>query len=128
MEEKKSESPEKKQVGLDRDAKMCKRVEDAICRRASGYKVALKKTYKVKRVEYDPETGKKTCEREELVVGVDEVHVPADMRAGTYWLNNRDPDRWREHPDGDDGNEPVGLVEIPSVEAEERDDGGEESK
>ena len=43
------------------DAARSRRVEDAIYRRARGYKVTVRKTYKVKRVEYDPETGKKTC-------------------------------------------------------------------
>ena len=45
------------------DAARSRRVEDAIYRRARGYKVTVRKTYKVKRVEYDPETGKKTGER-----------------------------------------------------------------
>ncbi|MBE6559451.1 MAG: hypothetical protein E7661_10675 [Ruminococcaceae bacterium] len=120
MEEKKREKAFADD-GAARDEKLCQKVEDAICRRAKGYKVALKKTYKVKRVDYDPDTGKKTCEREELVVGVDEVHVPADLRAGTYWLNNRNPERWSEHPDSGDGGEPVGFVEIPAVEALDED-------
>lgn len=118
MGEKKRESLQEDGGLLGRDEKLCQKVEDAICRRARGYKVALKKTYKVKRVDYDPDTGKKTSEREELVVGVDEVHVPADLRAGTYWLNNRNPERWREHPEGEDSGEPVGFVEIPAVSEE----------
>lgn len=80
------------------DAARSKRVEDAIYRRARGYKVSVRKTYKVKRVEYDPDTGKKTCEREELQAGTDEVVVPADVRACAYWLVNRAPERWQEHP------------------------------
>ena len=80
------------------DAARSRRVEDAIYRRARGYKVTVRKTYKVKRVEYDPETGKKTCEREELQTGMDEVVVPADVRACAYWLVNRAPARWQEHP------------------------------
>lgn len=99
-----------------KDATRCRKVEEAICRRAKGYKIALKKTYKVKRVEYDPDTGKKTSEREELEVGIDEVHVPADMRAGAYWLNNRDPERWQEHPKEMYGDhDPVGVVDLPPL-------------
>lgn len=99
-----------------RDGKLCKRVEDAICRRAEGYQVELRKTLKVKRVDYDPETGKKICEREELLPGVEEIHVPGDTRAAAYFLNNRDPDRWCEHPNSvDEGSETVGIVEIPAV-------------
>ena len=112
-EEKKQTAQEKDSA---RDAARCKKVEDAIYKRARGYKVAVKKTYKVKRVEYDPDTGKKVSEREELETGVDEVVVPADMRAGAYWLVNRDPARWREHPDPDVGEaDDGGLVEYPPL-------------
>ena len=107
------------------DESRCRRVENAIYRRARGYKVAVKKTYKVKRVEYDPDTGKKTLEREELQTGTDEVLVPADVRAGAYYLNNRDPARWREHPhpeeadrsgEREDGFDGVGgIVELPET-------------
>ncbi len=99
-----------------RDNRLCKRVEDAICRRAEGYQVELKKTLKVKRVEYDPETGKKTCEREELLPGIEEIHVPGDVRAAAYFLNNRNPERWCEHPGTEEtGDEHVGIVEIPAA-------------
>ncbi len=113
-----AKTPEKHSaVGNDgRDERLCRLVEDAICRRAKGYKVSLKKTLKVKRVDYDPDTGKKTCEREELLPGVEEVHVPGDVRAAAYFLNNRDPDRWCEHPNtSEDAGESGGIVEIPAV-------------
>ncbi len=99
-----------------RDVTRCRLVEDAIYKRARGYKVAVRKTYKVKRVEYDPETGKKTSEREELESGLDEVVVPADVRAGAYWLVNRDPARWREHPRPAETGEEGGRVDFPPLE------------
>ena len=80
------------------DATRCKRVEDALYRRACGYKVKLKKSFKVKSSDYDRDTGKKVCEREDLREGFEEVHIPADIRVCAYYLNNRDPARWREHP------------------------------
>lgn len=83
------------------DTRRNRRVENALVRRACGYKVSLKKTFKVKRVEYDPDTGKKVAEVETLVPGTDEVHVPADLRASAYWLNNRDPLHWMEDPSGE---------------------------
>lgn len=98
-----------------KDKKRCLRVEDALYRRACGYKVKLKKSFKVKRVEYDPDTGKKLLEKEELEAGFEEVHVPADVRVCAYYLNNRDPVRWREHPKEEEG-ELVGVVEFPDVE------------
>ena len=102
----------------DRDSVRCRRVEDALYRRACGYKIKLKKTFKVKVVEYDPDTGKKITEREDLKDGFEEVHVPADMRVGAYYLNNRAPDRWREHPreDSEESEEnSAGIVEGPEV-------------
>lgn len=112
-----------------RDERLCKLVEDAICRRAKGYKVSLKKTLKVKRVDYDPDTGKKTCEREELLPGVEEVHVPGDVRAAAYFLNNRAPDRWCEHPNtSEEAGEGGGIVEIPAVLARDTKDGEDGSR
>lgn len=99
------------------DAARSGRVEDAIYKRARGYKVSVRKTYKVKRVEYDPQTGKKTCEREELQAGTDEVVVPADVRACAYWLVNRSPARWQEHPASEAAVEAAlgGTVELPPL-------------
>ena len=97
-----------------RDAARCGRVEEALYRRARGYKVKLKKSFKIKVVEYDPDTGKKLREGEDLKDGFEEVHFPADVRVCAYYLNNRDPSRWREHPE-EVGEEAVGLVEFPEV-------------
>ncbi len=100
----------------EEDIARCRAVEEALFRRACGYKVTVKKTYKVKRIEYDETTGKKLSEREELECGIEEEHVPADVRVCAYYLNNRDPARWREHPaDASDG-EPDGVVEYPPME------------
>ncbi len=97
------------------DADRCRQVEDALFRRARGYKVSLKKTFKVKRAEYDGNTGKKLSEREDLETGVEEVHIPADVRVCAYYLNNRDPARWREHP-REEGDETLGgTVAFPDM-------------
>lgn len=101
-----------------KDAARCRRVEDALYRRACGYKVKLKKSFKVKTVEYDRSTGKKLAEREDLQAGFEEVHIPADVRVCAYYLNNRDPARWREHPK-EEGEELLGgVVEYPPMEEE----------
>ncbi len=97
------------------DAARCRQVEDALFRRARGYKVSLKKTFKVKRAEFDGNTGKKTCEREELETGVEEVHIPADVRVCAYYLNNRDPARWREHPREGEEENLGGTVAFPAM-------------
>lgn len=108
-----------------RDATRCKRVEDALYRRACGYKVKLKKSYKVKTVEYDRDTGKKLEEREDLREGFEEVHIPADVRVCAYYLNNRSPARWREHPVEAGEREPDGLVDYPDMEILEPPSDGE---
>ena len=98
-----------------KDTLRCRRVEDALYRRACGYKVRLKKSFKVKRTEYDSDTGKKVSEREELEAGFEEVHIPADVRVCAYFLNNRDPARWREHPK-EEGELWGGVVDYPPME------------
>ena len=115
---------------IAQDARRCRQVEDALYRRAKGYKVLVKKTYKVKRVEYDPDTGKKISEREELETGVDEVHVPADVRVVAYYLNNRDPARWREHPkeEGEEDAVYEGAVAYPPMAELPEPEGGEEGQ
>ena len=100
---------------VKRDSVRCKRVEDALYRRACGYKVKIKKSFKVKSVDYDRDTGKKVSEREDLREGFEEVHIPADIRVCAYYLNNRDPARWREHPAAEE-EALGGVVEYPPME------------
>lgn len=90
-------------------------VVESIYKKATGYSVKLNKTVKLKRVDYDPTTGKKLREYEELASAVDESYIPPDLRAGTFWLKNRQPDRWQERADKDADDEDTvgGVVEIP---------------
>lgn len=74
-------------------------VENALLKKAKGYNVDLKKTFKVKTIDYDPSTGKKLKEHEELITGYDEVHIPADTTAQIFWLKNRRPDKYRDKPE-----------------------------
>ena len=111
-------------VSEEKDNARCRRVEDALYRRACGYKVRLKKSFKVKRVDYDADTGKKLSEREELEAGFEEVHIPADVRVCAYYLNNREPARWREHPKDEDELRD-GVVAYPPMEEVADPEGGE---
>ena len=91
-------------------------VENALLKKAKGYTVDLVKTFKVKRTIY--ENGKKVEEYEELVPGVDQVHVPADTTAQIFWLKNRKPDVWRDRREKDSGNEDEnesGVLIVPEV-------------
>ena len=74
-------------------------VENALYKKTIGYNAKVLKNVKVKRVEYDEQTGFKRREYEEIVEVYDEVHVPADTTAQIYWLNNRKPEQWRNKQD-----------------------------
>ena len=91
-------------------------VVEAVYKRATGYSVSLKKTHKLKRVDFDPVTGKKIREYEELAVADDEDYVPPDLRASIFWLKNRQPERWCEKGIGIESVE-GGIVEIPQADS-----------
>ena len=97
----------------------------SLYKKATGYNVSLNKTYKLKRVDYDPDTGKKLREYEELATGVEETHVPADLRAETFWLKNRQSDRWSDRPErtGYDGESDAGgVIELPEADMIDEED------
>lgn len=98
-------------------------VENALLKKAMGYTVDLMKTFKVKRTIY--ENGKKVEEYEELVPGVDQVHVPADTTAQIFWLKNRKPEDWRDKREAKVEAElsDSGCVILPRVLIKEEDDG-----
>ena len=93
-------------------------VVKALYNKATGFNVGLRKTYKLKRVEYDPDTGKKLREFEELATGLDETFVPGDLNAEKFWLKNRQPDRWCEQGERVEAEETTecGVVEIPQAD------------
>ena len=93
-------------------------VEGSLYKRCNGYNAQIKKVFKVRRVEYDPDTGKKLREYDELQEGIEEVHVPADTTAMMFWLANRCKERWKYKPDEKDEPEKdgSGVIEIPFVE------------
>lgn len=93
-------------------------VEAALYRLATGYNVDLQKTFKIKRSKFDPVTGRKIEEYEELVTGIDQVHVPANVNAQIFYLTNRVPEKWRHKPDDKDNgdkNSETGVVLMPEI-------------
>lgn len=84
-------------------------VEAALFKSCIGYNARIAKHYKLKTVEYDPETGKRIREEEKLVEAFDEVHVAANTAAQMFWLANRRPDRWKYKPEAADGDEDEGC-------------------
>ncbi len=90
----------------------------AIYKKATGYNVTIDKIYKLKHIEYDPDTGKKVREYEELTTKPEDTHIPADIRAGTFWLKNRQPENWADKPDGTNTAEDSGgVVEMPEADS-----------
>lgn len=92
-------------------------VVQALYKKATGYTVNLNKTVKLKRSDFDPDTGKKIRDYEELAVAVDQNHVPADIRAGLFWLKNRQPENWSDKSDTYSAAEYGGVVEIPPADS-----------
>ena len=88
-------------------------VMEALHRKAVGYTAPVKKTYKLKRTEFDPESGKKISEYEELQTGIDETHVPADTRAEIFWLQNRCAGEWGQ--ESTESENAGGVIELPPV-------------
>lgn len=95
-------------------------VENALYKSCLGYNAQIVKHYKLKTVEYDPETGKRIREVERLVEAHDEVHVPANTVAQQFWLTNRQPGRWKYKPtEGDDDKDNEhGVIMMPEVAAD----------
>ena len=73
-------------------------IENALYKSAQGYKVSLKKAFKVHKIEYDPKTGRRKKEYDEIVTAEEEEYVPAQVTAQIFWLKNRKPDKWRDKP------------------------------
>lgn len=73
-------------------------VENALYKSAQGYKVTLKKAFKVHKIEYDTKTGRRKREYDEVVQAEEEEYVPAQVTAQIFWLKNRKPEKWRDKP------------------------------
>lgn len=69
-------------------------VENALYKRAIGYKITVKKPIKVRTEKQLKDKGKIV---EEHVQYVDEeAYIPPDTTAQIYWLKNRMPEKWRD--------------------------------
>lgn len=94
-------------------------VENELFKRCHGYTAPEKRAIKIKHVEYEPETGKRCREWEEVQLVTETVHVPADVRAQQFWLANRKNARWAFKPEApaseEDGKE-TGVVMLAPVD------------
>lgn len=74
-------------------------VENALYKSACGFTMKVKKPVRVRRVEYDPATGRKTAEVDTWQAVEEEVYVAPQVTAQIFWLKNRKPEQWREKAD-----------------------------
>lgn len=102
-------------------------VENSLYKLANGYTVQLKKTFKLKKITFNEETGRKISEEEYLKEGIEEVHIPANVQAQQFWLKNRKPDVWREKPSEHDSDGGRDTWEIVFDVDEEEDVDGEKT-
>ena len=84
-------------------------VENALKKKALGFKETVMKAIKVKTVEY--ENGRRVKEYEEVVQAEDEVYIAPDTTAQIFWLKNRMPGAWRDKKDKElSGNVDINLI------------------
>ncbi len=86
-------------------------LEDALYERAKGYSVVVEKQVKCKQIDYDPNTGKKLREREEMVPVKEEVYVAGNMTALQFWLKNRKPEIWQQSGAGQTKEEEIEIID-----------------
>ena len=86
-------------------------VERALYECAVGSTRPMQKKYKLKRVEYNEETGRKSAEYEEIVDQIEEVYTPPSLPAMQFWLRSRMPERWGEAS----AASAAGRIELPEI-------------
>lgn len=100
-----------------------RRVENALYEKAIGIKTTVRRAIKVKKIEIDSKTGRKTSEKEEIEYVDEEIFIPPDVVAQKFWLTNRKPDVWRNKTENDnvidaDENGTVMIESIQEIEDE----------
>lgn len=74
-------------------------VENALNKKALGFKEIVKKPMKLKTVYYN--NGKREKEEETVQMVEEEIYIPPDVTAQIFWLKNRKPLQWRDKRDID---------------------------
>lgn len=106
---------------LKKNKEICNtEVENSLYKKCTGFYVNLKKTFKVKTVTYNENTGKKIEEKEELKEGIEQIYIPPDTAAIKFWLTNRNREDWKERflPVPDDTEEEGGYLMLAPADIE----------
>ncbi len=107
-------------------------VENSLYQMTQGFKVTVRKAFKVKDVEY--ENGKRVKETERLETAEEDEYIKPDVRAIMFYLENRMPERWRkkvqEISADDEGTSGIVVITAEQVEQlkKETKEFGEEEK
>lgn len=95
------------------------KVENSFFDMCTGFRVKVKKNFKLKRKEFN-ENGKVIAEYEELAEAEDEEYIPPSVTAQKFYLCNRMPERYRPENtvllSGGDDKKITGVVEMPAIE------------
>lgn len=59
----------------------------------------VERWYKLKKITYDPKTGRRRKEEEILEMRYETQMTPPDTTAMIFWLTNRMPDKWKNKQD-----------------------------
>lgn len=86
-------------------------VEEMLYQAAVGYWIDQQKQMKCKQVEYDPDTGKKVREWEEMVPVKETKHIPPNLTALQFWLMNRKPGVWQKNKQEKEAEEMSEIVD-----------------
>lgn len=73
-------------------------LENAMYKAACGYEQVVKRPVKVRNTIYDPQTGKKVQEVEEVVYSEETLYFKPDVAAGMFLLCNWQRDRYSRDP------------------------------
>jgi hypothetical protein len=71
-------------------------VAEKMFERAIGYEWVEEQAFKLRAVQYDPQTGKKLAEFEKIEIVEVKKKLPPDVAAIKFWLSCRQPQLWTE--------------------------------
>ncbi len=92
-------------------------VENSLFKLTQGFKVEVRKVFKVKKVEFD-EKGRRIGEKEELETALEDEYVKPDVRAMVFWLQNRKPEVWRKMEEKAEPESTGGILVLTPAEME----------
>lgn len=85
-------------------------VENSLYKKANGFFTTIKKSHKVKDIEY--ENGRKVREVERIELIDEEIYIPPDTTAQIFWLKNRKTAEWRDKREYDIGGKDGDSIKI----------------